>query len=116
VGPVVGIAGSCLLIWFSGRFLKINLAVPMTSSLVTGVVGLMLASPLKDQSVVHMVGILAAVAGGVIGLLGQFTKKNNVESNQDKRESDGRTSLDDTLSEDRSVRNDDKGDSRKAAE
>ena len=89
VGPVVGIAGSCLLIWFAGRFLKINLAEPMVSSLVTGVVGLMLASPLKDQSVVHMVGILAAVAGGVIGLLGQFTKKNDVESKQDKRESVG---------------------------
>ena len=90
IGAAVGIASSLLLIWFAGRFLKINLAVPMMLSLIAGGSVLMLGVSF-DPLVAVILAFLATIAGGVLGLYGQFTKKKDVESKQDKRKSDHRT-------------------------
>ena len=89
-GTALGAATSGLLVWFAGRFLRINLAVPMGLSLIGIVIGLMVSEvlrPLTGWSLMSPVvlTIIGAVTGGILGFWGQFKNKTTIRSTKEKK-------------------------------
>jgi len=89
-GTALGAATSGLLVWFAGRFLRINLAVPMGLSLFGIFIGLMLSEalrPLTGWSLMSAVvpTIIGAVTGGILGFWGQFKNKTTIRSTKEQK-------------------------------
>ena len=95
-GIAVGAASSWLLTWLSARVLKINLAVPMASSLTGGIVVLLAGAPFigvinrgryDGASVVIVLAILFAIVCGIVSLVAQFNKRRDANSKPEKTKS-----------------------------
>jgi hypothetical protein len=110
-GTAFGAATSGLLVWFAGRFLRINLAVPMGSSLYGSVFGLLVSqflTPWTGWSTKPLVvlAIIGAVAGGLLGFWAEFKNKTTIRSAKEKK-SHRRKSPDDISESDAGPAHDD---------